>query len=199
MQTIAGGSTRGKRLLLGTNRDESALFVGPRPSKNATAADLGNMPTEQFAPIYAKYAELYPDLTFEQRRIRALTAEEYWIPSMRVAAAHAGNSGDTYVYRLDFAESSGRLQGYAYHSLDVGLVWDKPHRDVANADAEATMTTTMHAAWAAFIRGDAPVASALPTWPKWTLSERKTMLLGASSRVEANPQEAEFRVWQGKL
>lgn len=54
-------------------------------------------------------------------RIRALSAEEYWIPSIRMAEAHGKGGGKTWVYRLDFSESSGELRGYAFHSLDVRL------------------------------------------------------------------------------
>jgi para-nitrobenzyl esterase len=56
VETIAAGSTRGKRLLIGTNCEESALFVGPHPAHDAMAADLGNMGTGRFAEIYAKYS-----------------------------------------------------------------------------------------------------------------------------------------------
>jgi carboxylesterase type B len=34
IETIAAGSSHGKRLLIGTNRDESALFIGPHPAQN---------------------------------------------------------------------------------------------------------------------------------------------------------------------
>lgn len=199
IDAIHGGSTKGKRLLLGTNRDESALFVGPRPSKDAAAADLGNLSAERFAPVYAKYKELYPEMTPEQRRIRALSAEEYWLPSMRVAEAHVLSGGDAYVYRLDFAETSGRLKGFAYHSLDIPLVWDKPRTEVDNATAEAAMAKRMHTAWAHFIRGDAPYAEGLPDWPMWTAANRETMLLGDDSHVEQRPFEAELRLWDGVL
>ena len=74
METIARGSTAGKRLLIGTNRDESALFVGPHPEHDATGADLGNLPVAKFASVYPQYASLYPEMSVEQRRIRALTA-----------------------------------------------------------------------------------------------------------------------------
>ena len=199
IQSIRAGSTRGKRLLLGTNRDESALFIGPHPAHDATAADLGNMPLDRFRPVSDKYAGLYPELSVEQRRIRAVTAEEYWIPSMRVAAAHASHGGNTWVYRLDFAETSGRLSGYAYHSLDIGLVWDKPHKNVANAEAEAALARQMHAAWAAFIRGDAPAADGLPVWLEWDAQQRRTMLLDTESQVQTKPQEAELHLWDGVL
>ncbi len=199
IEAIAQGSTRGKRLLIGTNRDESSLFVGPHPSHDAVAADLGNMSLSQFAGIYSHYERLYPDLTIEQRRIRALTAEEYWIPSVRVAEAHVQGGGAAWMYRLDFAETSGRLKGYAYHSLDNGLVWDYPHKDVENASDEAALATQMHLAWASFIKGDPPSAPGLPTWPQYSHANRATMILNTKSTVEEHPQEEELRLWDGAL
>jgi para-nitrobenzyl esterase len=197
--TIAKGSTRGKRLLLGTNRDESALFLGPHPKKDAAAADLGNLSLNRFDPIYAKYSGIYPQLSLEQRRIRAVTAEEYWIPSLRVAEAHVRGGGEAYMYRLDFSETSGRFKGYAYHSLDSYLVWDDPHKTVSNAEAEAALAGQMHDAWSSFIKGDAPKASGLPDWPRYTLDNRATMLLDIQSRVEQKPDEEERLLWDGVL
>ena len=80
VESIAAGSSKGKRLLIGTNRDESALFIGPHPQKDPIAADLGNLLPEKFAPVFKRYREVYPQMTDEQLRIRAVTAEEYWIP-----------------------------------------------------------------------------------------------------------------------
>ncbi len=199
IETIGSGSTKGKRLLIGTNRDESALFAGPHPKHDATAEDLGNMGVPTFAEIFEHYKAVYPEMTDEQRRIRALTAEEYWIPSLRVADAHVRAGGQAYMYQLTFAETSGRLSGYAYHSLDVGLVWDKPHSKVDNAAAEAGLAKQMHAAWAAFIRGEDPGAPGLPSWPAYEPATRATMLLDAVSRVQQRPQEQEMRLWDHKL
>jgi para-nitrobenzyl esterase len=199
IETIAAGSTKGKRLLIGTNRDESALFLGPRPEHDPTALDLGNLPLTAFDAVYARYKSIYPDMTDVQRRIRAVTAEEYWIPSMRVADAHTATGGTTFMYRLDFTEASGRLSGYAYHSLDVGLVWDKPHVAVENAAAETALAAQIHTAWAAFIRGEAPNSRRLPTWPEYNLSQRSTMILNTDSKVAILPQNAELRVWDNKL
>jgi para-nitrobenzyl esterase len=108
LETIAGGSTRGKRLLIGTNREESAFFIGPHPEKDATANQLGNMSVEKFEAVYQKYKDLYPQLNAEQRRIRAVTAEEYWVPSMRVVEAHVKGGGEAFVYELEFEESRGK-------------------------------------------------------------------------------------------
>lgn len=199
IETIVAGSTRGKRLLLGTNRDESALFLGPHPAHDPTSADLGNLSLAAFNAVFAHYAALYPDLTVEQRRIRAVTAEEYWIPSMRVAAAHAGNGGTTWVYRLDYTDTAGRFAGLAFHSEDVELVWNRPGGPAEDRTAELALASQMHAAWSAFIRGEAPVATGLPAWPQWTVGERKTMLLDRISTVATRPQEAELHLWDGVL
>jgi para-nitrobenzyl esterase len=121
------------------------------------------------------------------------------IPSIRVADAHLQGGGSAWVYFLDFAETSGRLSGFAYHGLDVPLVWEHSHRDPANAAAEAALAEQIHLAWAAFIRGESPSAPGLPSWPQYSVNTRPTMLLDTRSRVEQNPQEAELKLWDGVL
>ena len=197
--TIAAGSSRGKRLLIGTNREESASFIGPRPTSDPTAKDLGNMPLARFAPILDRYKEIYPDMPDFQRRIRAVTAEEYWIPSIRVADAHVQGGGTAYMYRLDFTESSGRLSGFAYHSLDVPLIWNLPHLNAANLAAETALAKQVHLASVAFIKGETPAAPGLPAWPEYSVANRPTMILDTESRVEDKPNEAELRLWDGVL
>ena len=204
VETIAGGSTRGKRLLIGTNREESAFFIGPHPEHDARAADLGNMGTAKFEQVYRRYTEVYPQLSVEQKRIRAVTAEEYWIPSMRVAEAHVRGGGTAYVYEVEFAETSGRLEGDAFHSIEVPMVWGHPREMVANAEAEAALGWQMHAAWVAFIRGDSPGANGLPAWPSYSERKKGTMIFGSASgagasRVEDAVQEKELRLWDGVL
>ena len=203
VETIASGSTRGKRLLIGTNREESAFFIGPHPEEDAKANQLGNASLVKFDAVYQQYKDIYPELSVEQRRVRAVTAEEYWVPSTRVAEAHVKGGGTAYAYELEFAETSGKLEGDAYHSLDVGMVWGHPHKGVADAEAEAELGKQMHAAWAAFIRGEEPAAPGLPAWPRSDEQRRSTMILGsggnAASRVEQGPQAAELKVWKGVL
>ncbi|HEX8712071.1 MAG TPA: carboxylesterase family protein [Terracidiphilus sp.] len=199
VETIAEGSTRGKRLLIGTNRDESAAFIGPHPAHDADASNLGNMHLPQFLRVYHEYAKIYPQMTVEQRRIRALTAEEYWVPSIRVAEAHVKGGGEAWMYRLDFHEGSGLLGAFAFHSLELRLVWDHPLRTIANASTELELAGQMHEAWCAFLRGGTPAAPGLPEWPQYRSDEHRTMILNERSRVKAHPQEAELRLWNGEL
>ena len=195
IETIALGSAAGRRLLIGTNRDESALFLGAHPQHDPTAADLGNMSLPAFETVFAKYASLYPDMTEEQRRIRAVTAEEYWVPSTRVADAAVRAGAQVWAYELEFARSGGAYKGEAFHSEDIGLVWDKPGREYDSAAAEAALATQIHTAWASFLRGEAPAAPGLPVWQQYTAETRATMMLDRVSRMEAKPQGAELALW----
>jgi para-nitrobenzyl esterase len=199
VETIAAGSSRGKRLLIGTNREESASFLGPHPAHDPGAADLGNVPVTRFAEVFRKYREVYSQMTEEQLRIRAATAEEYWVPSTRVADAHVKGGGSGWMYRLDFAESSGLLRGFAHHSLDVRLVWDRPSAQVENAATEAELARQMDRAWIAFLRGEVPGGPGLPAWPEYHIDTRATMVFDTRSHVEQRPQEAELRLWDGVL
>jgi len=198
VETIANGALSGTRLLIGTNRDESALFVGPHPQK-VTAADLGNVPLAKFEEVFARYGAVYPGMSEEQLRIRALTAEEYWVPSVRVVDAYLKGGGTAWMYRLDFAPASGRMKGEAYHSEDIGLVWDKVNEEITNVAAETALAKQMHAAWLGFIKGGTPGAEGLPLWPQYTSEARETMVLDVKSRVEQRPQEAELRLWDGVM
>ncbi len=193
---VTAGSARGKRLLIGSNRDESALFLGPHPEKDPTARDLGNLPLPAFDAVFAKYPAIYPEMPPEQRRIRAVTAEEYWVPSVRLADAHVRAGGSTWMYRLDVSRDTGRFADEAYHSEDLQFVWDKPEGQAA---AETALAQQMHAAWAAFVRGESPSSAGLPPWPQYDVRDRRTMVLDRTSRVETRPQGAELRLWEGVL
>jgi para-nitrobenzyl esterase len=199
VETIATGSTRGKRLLIGTNRDESAYFLGPHPEHDAEAANLGNMETSQFLEVYRKYAAVYPEMSVEQRRIRALTAEEYLIPTVRVAESHVRGGGSAWMYRLDFVEGSGRLGAFTPHSLELRLVWDRPVHTVANASAESKLAEQMHETWCAFLKGSSPGSAGLPEWPEYTLQDRKTMIFDEQSEVATRPLENELKLWDKLL
>ena len=189
----------GKRLLIGTNRDESALFVGPKPSGVVKPNELGNLSLEAFNKVYARYAEVYPEMTASQREVRAVTAEEYWVPSVRLAEANARNGGATWMYRLDWAKTRGRMAGEAYHSEDIDLVWDKLTAEERTEPGAVALAGQMHAAWVAFVKGGAPAARGLGEWPEFEPSARRTMVLDTASRVEERPQGQELALWDGVM
>ena len=157
------------------------------------------MPRPEIRQRLRTLQRAYPDMQDFQPRIRAVTAEEYWIPSIRVADAHVQGGGTAFMYRLDFTESSGRLSGFAYHAIDIPLVWIKPTNTPATSLKKWRSAKQVHLAWVAFIRGETPAAPGLPAWPEYSVANRPTMILDTTSRVEKKPNEAELRLWDGVL
>lgn len=193
---IAAGSARSKRLLIGTCRDENAFYLGDHAGERITQKRLGNATEAQFHAVLANYAAVYPQMSVADRNVRALTAEEYWVPSIRVAEAHKkGGGGATYFYRLDETAATGPHKGTSYHAYDLGYVFE--HLATGEPPAAQTLSKEIHAAWVSFIKGNAPAASGLPTWPQWDAKQRTTMLFNATSQIQQQPAEAELRLWDG--
>ncbi|WP_263408763.1 carboxylesterase/lipase family protein [Terriglobus tenax] len=190
---------KGRRVLIGTNRDESAAFIGAHPGKEPVQAELSNLSLERFAPVYGRYEAVYPQMETDARHVRAVTAEEYWVPTVRVAEAVARGGAEVYMYRLDYPQTGGALAGTSPHGFDLHLTWERPQANNVDAAVDAAMAQRVHAAWLGFIRGETPKLEGAPLWPGFEVRERKTMVLDVASRVETMPQEKELSLWEGLL
>ena len=82
------------------------------------------------------------------------------MPSIRVAQAHAKGGGLTCFYRLDETAATGPHKGESYHSYDLGYV--RETLAAAEPSAAHALERKMHDAWAAFIKGRAPLQPACP-------------------------------------
>ena len=94
--------------LIGTCRDESALFMDLNaPLSPLSSRELAHLSVAQMAEIRVRYAEEFPKLPELEMRVRMLTAEEYWIPSIRLAEALAESCAPVWVCRFDYENSTG--------------------------------------------------------------------------------------------
>ena len=190
-------SYKGKRLLIGTNRDESASFIGPHPENDPTRKDLANLDPQRFAAVLVRYKDLYPEMSEPQRRIRATTAEEYLVHSIRFGDAFTRSGGEAWMYLMDYTEPSGRLAGESFHGIEVPFVWQRMDAEQKKDPAAASLPRELHQAWVSFIKGGAPAAAGLPQWPRYDSSTGQTMILDAQPKVAQKPLEAELRLWDG--
>jgi len=176
LKQIAKGSS--VDLLLGTNRDEMAAFVNPeQAAQPLNQKEMGNMALGNVTPLEAAYRSAFPSLSTAEIHIRMLTAEEYWIPSIRIAEVRRGQRVKTYMYRFDHKP--------AWHGRESAFVW--------NHDSQ------IHAAWVEFIRTGQPAATGLPSWPVYKEVTRETMVLDDESQLESDPNGVERRIWNNRL
>jgi para-nitrobenzyl esterase len=194
LESVRSGSARKLRLLIGTNHDESSFFVrgtaldqpiGPREIQNATM--------DRMRAMEARYEALFPNFTHAQRKVRLLTAEEYWVPILRVAEAHTGTGRETFLYRFDYPRAKGPLAGEVPHTQELSFVWGDTNGD-ATHDA---LMRSVHAAWVDFIFGRAPSLANTPAWPRFNLTERPVMLINRKSTVVLDSDAAERHLWDG--
>ncbi len=191
LEFIAGGGAAKVALLLGTNADEAVLFVpdAAAAARPRTQAEVANMTVADFSALEAAYARTLPDLSMAERHWRMLTAEEYWIPTLRVAEAQVRAGGTAWMYRYDLPATDGKYPGHAAHAGELPSVWRRP----------GAALPALHDVWVRFIAGGPPGAPGLPEWPRFDAARRSTMIFDASPHVADDPRGAERRIWTGVL
>lgn len=203
IEAIAKGAARDIPLVMGTARDEVAFF-GPAKTMNGNieGRELANMDFAAFNKIYAQYPKTFPKLNDAQLRYKVLTAEEYWVPTVRMAEAQARAGGQAYVYRLDMPFATGEKAGYAVHGSELALVFNNLADSTAPAlgptgpEAER-LAALMHGAWVGFIKTGRPASAGAPAWAPYDLAKRPTMVFDAKPRVQPDLDAAESRLWAG--
>jgi para-nitrobenzyl esterase len=194
LESVRSGSARKLRLLIGSNHDESSFFVrGAALDQPIGPRDIQNATMDRMRAMEVRYDALFPQLTRAQRKVRLLTAEEYWIPTLRVAEAHTAAGGETYLYRFDYPRAKGPLAGEVPHTQELSFVWGNTNGDTAH-DA---LMRSVHSAWVDFIFGRAPSLASAPAWPRFNLTERPVMVINRKSTVVLDPNAAERHLWDG--
>jgi para-nitrobenzyl esterase len=188
-------------LIVGNTHDETALWIGDLLRRGDTNWD--NLPArlvansvKDVAPDYviARYRQLYPARTAGQILLAATTAGRSWPGHLIQAEERAKISAPTWMYQLDYpSPEAGGVLG-AFHSLDIGLVFD--NTAVPNArtgdDARARdLATRMADSFVAFARTGDPGTRGLPAWPRFDLATRATMVFDATCRIENDPRREE--------
>jgi carboxylesterase type B len=213
LDAVRDGAARDIPLLVGTNLDETKLFVPLDPE----AATLDE------AALLARCAESIPGRTRSgdhaarkaievYRAARAARGErvepgELWFaiesdrtmrhPAMRLAALQAAHQRQTYAYLFTWPSPVlGGMLG-SCHGLDVPFVFGTHvHpliRPFAGKGPEArALAERIQDAWLAFARTGRPDAG---DWPAYDGARRRTMILDRQWRVESAPREAERAFW----
>jgi para-nitrobenzyl esterase len=190
------------RLLIGTNRDEMAMFTRPEAAGTPLAqGEMANLDLASAEPIYRRYAAAYPALSPLALRIRFLTAEEYWVPNMRIAQAHrqASAAGTAWVYRFDREATSSMFAGQVPHASELPYVWQKSDDPLyvqvfGPKDAvDRKIADEMHGRWVKFISGEAPDVPGAPTWPNF--GDQEQILIFGENTMRGTLDKTELALW----
>ncbi|THD56401.1 carboxylesterase family protein [Phenylobacterium sp.] len=177
-------------VLIGTNKDESTLFMLGHPKFGAfDEDDLAKHAKAQAGakagPLVAALRAAYPDYNPTHLASGVGTAVGMWAGSIKLAERKAAQkAAPVWMYMLTWETpvAKGRLR--TPHALEIPLVFDnveKARNFVGRGDEPQVVADQMSDAWLAFARtGD-------PGWPAYDARTRATKLFDLESRVVSDP------------
>lgn len=177
------GKLSGIRVIVGTNEDEGAAFVGRK--------DMGDDPNRTiFQPLFRANAPM-ADAYYRSRLktdspyaalVRTLTQYMYQLHSYRFADALSGAGAPVYLYRYRYRD--GQAFG-ARHGNELRYIWDASRILVSGDDpVKKQLARGLHGAWAAFIKTGYPNGDAVPEWPLYSAINPRVMVFDTTERVE---------------
>jgi len=197
-------------LMIGNTHDETrGLIGGPDPATfHLTWEQLpGALARDMRADILpehviAEYRRLYPQATASDVFFAATTASRSWRPAVIEAELRAAQGSPAFVYQLDWRSPEDGGRWGAPHGLDIPLVFgnldapvDLKGTRIGTGERSRTMAAAMGDAFIAFARSGDPNTRGLPTWDRYELPRRRTMLLDDEPRLADDPRGAERRLF----
>jgi para-nitrobenzyl esterase len=191
-------------LIIGTNRDENALFLARDPRRRRlTESEL----IERLKPalgdkldrILDTYKKTRPDATPWDLLV-GITSEARRIGCRKLVERKLAG-GDAPVYMYLFTYESNFVGGLlkAGHAIEIPFVFDNTDDVpmVGDRSDKHDLASAMSEAWIAFARSGDPSHQGIPAWKPYTLGNRETMILDVPCRLENDPAREELDAWEG--
>jgi para-nitrobenzyl esterase len=202
LDSIASGATGNVPILIGTNLDETTLFLVLDPSlgdlDEAGLVERGRvMLGDDALAVVEHYRRNRPDAALRDLLVAITTDAIFRVPAIRLAEAQVAQGRAVYSYLFTWATPAfgGALR--SSHALEIPFVFDnldQPGVAFLTGDGEerAGLATAMHEAWIRFARtGNAG-------WPAYDLDRRATQVFdGIDQPVVDDPAGDERAVWDG--
>jgi para-nitrobenzyl esterase len=203
LQTIISGVAKHIPLIIGTTRDECFFYPFADPSwREADDETLLRRVQQQVGASWPSISPSYlGDHSDEQsllkRLLSLLTFDQFIFPAIQLAEAQVRKAAPVWMYRFDWHSP---LFGGAAHTLDRIFVWNlaenpTTQRMTGDAPERVQLAHQMQKAWIAFAHYGDPTNPELPTWPRYDLEQRATMLFDRESTVLQDPNARARQIW----
>lgn len=191
-------------LIIGTNRDEAALFLAGDPQRTKftgielrrrLSPMLGDR-TEHIIDVYIRTRpgaspwDLYIAIISEDRRLGCIQLAERKI---------SGGTAPVYMYLFTWQTDYKDYLFKSCHTLEIPFVFD----NVGNVPLTGSrpdrfrLAADMSTAWTAFAHTGDPTHPGIPRWERYTPSRRSTMVFDVPCLLEIDPYREELNVWKG--
>jgi para-nitrobenzyl esterase len=191
-------------LMIGTNKDESALSAPGDARRDVLTREelverVGDMLGDRTDEVIDAYQRSRPNATPWDLYI-AIESDPRRIRSIELAEAKiAGSDAPVYMYLVDW-ETDYRGGVYrAPHAMEIAFVFG--HADAVPLSGSRPdrhqLESYMSEAWIAFARTGDPSHRGIGRWRPYTLGDRATMVFDTPSRLVNDPRKGERLAWEG--
>jgi para-nitrobenzyl esterase len=203
VHAIGQGASSNVDVLIGTNSQEMNFYYVPTGLLSLIASDeqvcasiRGRHPAPE--KLVAAYRASRPDASPGELFSAIMTDWMFFIPSLRLAEAHAPHAGGTYLYEFAWPSSTfGGMLG-ACHGLELGFVFDTldtpgltSPEGMVGENPPTELAKRMHSTWITFARtGD-------PGWVPYNTQQRQVMRINTTWEILTDPRPVERRAWDG--
>jgi para-nitrobenzyl esterase len=180
-------------ILIGTCRDESALFLLADPQRgNFGEADLVRRTTpilgDQRDAVIAAFRASRPQASPWDLFV-AISSHRFHHGSYMLAERQsAATRTPIWMYSFEF---DGASPIGPAHGLEIAYVYSNASAANSGKPDVAAVERDMSEAWIAFARKGDPSHASLPAWAPYTAESRVTMLFDAPSRIGIDPRREE--------
>lgn len=190
--------------IIGTNRDEAALFLAGDPRRRRlTEPELIERLTQRCGENRDRIIETYrrtrPNATPWDLLI-GIMSEDRRLGCIRLVESKL-KAGKAPVFMYLFTWESD-YKGYllkSAHGMEIPFAFDTTEAMASTGDRpdKPQLVDNVSGAWIAFARSSNPSHAGIPNWEPYTVEKRATMILDVKCRLEYDPAREELDAWKG--
>lgn len=197
LEAIKKGAGKGIKLLIGTNKDESTLFIDEENGNMCSSREeverfLSDIGTSE--EVKDRLNTLYSDYGSE-KGLRDFMTDINFTYHSALAADYQSEYGDTYMYYFSYVARAAKMMKLgAFHMSEIPFAFDNVEQyDMAHLHAMTSketlqyFTDIFHTAWVNFVKYGNPNGTEDGPWPKYNAKTKKVYQIDEECKVLEDP------------
>ncbi|MGB3439256.1 MAG: carboxylesterase family protein [Actinophytocola sp.] len=188
-------------MIISATRDEATAFASDPDLTEAGLLVAARVIAGEAnaARVIAEYRGEYPGAS-PALLLARMTTDSGFLTAARTQAERKAALGGApaYMYLFTWASPADPARWAATHGIDVGLVFHNADTPITgdNTPRARKLADELAGAWVRFATTGNPNGNGLPEWPAYEPGNRKTLVLGDTTAVEADPLRRFRLLWE---